>query len=452
MLLIGIFLKNMKNLITLSVLVGILTVVILGCGADSVDEANDQRPVQFVSANPASGSTLLSNATLTVSFDGVPEDLRVTQGVIFRSGRTTTISGPFIVGGINLTITWKGGSHTLVYTVKPAPVQIVSVNPLRESLLLPDTILIVTFNGNPKHLSVTPGEVQVSGKIATISGPFPRGELNLVMKWDTGTHTLAYTVELPVPDRMALIPEGEFEMGSNVGEANDDERPVHTVYLDAFYIDIHEVTVGEYRGFVQQTGHRMPDWDEISRYSPTDQHPIVFVSWHDAMAYAKWKGKRLPTEAEWEKAARGGVPEQTYPWGNTVPDGKQCNFADKNLAHFWWADEQADDGHARTASVGNYPDNEYGLYDMAGNVWEWCLDEYDAGFYAVSPRTNPISGIDTMEGIVDTFPSVLSPRVLRGGSWLVTVHGVRNAVRFRLDPANLNNSVGFRCVMDLPPN
>ena len=221
------------------------------------------------------------------------------------------------------------------------------------------------------------------------------------MKWDTGTHTLAYTVEFAVPDGMSLIPEGEFEMGS---DKNTDERPVHTVYVDAFYMDVHEVTVSEYREFVQKTGHRAPDWDEISRYSPTDQHPIVLVSWYDVMAYAKWKGKRLPTEAEWERAARGGVPEQSYPWGNTAPDGKQCNFADKNLAHFWWADKEADDGYAHTAPVESYPDNEYGLYDMAGNVWEWCLDEYDADFYAVSPVTNPVSGIDPLKDIADTFP------------------------------------------------
>ena len=442
----------MKNVIIFSVLVGILVVAMLGCGTDSEDEASDQGPVRFVSVNPPSGSTLLSNAVITVSFDGVPEDLRVTQGVISRSGRTVTISGPFIVGELNLTVTWKDGTHTLVYTVKPVPIQFVSVNPPSGSLLLPDTILTVTFDGKPKNLSVVPWKVSVSGRIATISGPFPRGELNLVMKWDTGIHTLAYTVEFSVPDGMALVPESEFKMGSNGAEANDDERPVHTVYVDAFYMDTHEVTVGEYREFVRETGHRMSDWDEISRYSPTDQHPIVFVSWHDAMAYAKWKGKRLPTEAEWEKAARGGIPEQPYPWGNTAPDGEQCNFADKNIVHFWWADEEADDGYAHTAPVGSYPENEYGLYDMAGNVWEWCLDEYDAGFYGVSPRTNPVSGIDTIRDIGNVFSSVQSARVLRGGSWLVTVHSVRNAVRFRLNPASLNNSVGFRCVMDLPLN
>ena len=444
----------MRNVIRFSVLIGILAGVILGCDMDSKDEVRDLDPVQFVSADPPSGSTLLSNAPITVLFDGIPEDLIVPQGVVSRSAqtrRTVTILGPFTVGELTLTMKWKdGGAHTLVYTVEPVPVKLVSVNPPDGSLLLPDGQVTVSFDGEPKDLSVTPGKVSVSGRIATIPGPFPRGELNLEMKWDTGTHTLTYTVEFAAPEGMSLIPEGEFEMGSDAADANDDERPVHTVYVDAFYIDKHEVTVGEYQEFVQKTGHRAPDWDKVSRYSPTDQDPIVFVSWRDAMTYAKWVGKRLPTEAEWEKAARGGVPGQSYPWGNTAPDGTQCNFADKNIAHFWWADKEADDGYSHTAPVGSYPDNEYGLYDMAGNVWEWCLDEYDPGFYAISPDTNPFSEVDTVAVIIDTFSSVQTPRVLRGGSWLVTVLGVRSAVRFRLDPSSTNNSVGFRCAKNLP--
>ena len=102
--------------------------------------------------------------------------------------------------------------------------------------------------------------------------------------------------------------------------------------FDAFYMDVHEVTVGQYNQFVHATGHRAPP---NPGYPLTDRHPIVNVSWHDAMAYAKWAGKRLPTEAEWEKAARGGLAGQKYPWGNTPPDGTQCNFADKNLSRVW---------------------------------------------------------------------------------------------------------------------
>ena len=254
-----------------------------------------------------------------------------------------------------------------------------------------------------------------------------------------------------VPAGMVLIPEGSFEMGSTADTANINEQPIHTVHVDTFYMDKREVTVNAYREFVQETGHRDPDWHRVSIYSPAGHHPIVFVSWHDAMAYAKWAGKRLPTEAEWEKAARGGLVGKTYPWGNFAPGGT-CNFADKHLSHYWWADKDVDDGYGYTAPVGSYPANGYDLYDMAGNVWEWCLDGYDPGFYATSPSTNPVAGeIDTVAGITNSFSSVQSPRVLRGGSWLVNALGVRNAVRFRLDPASTNNSVGFRCVQDLTP-
>lgn len=258
--------------------------------------------------------------------------------------------------------------------------------------------------------------------------------------------------KVPVPIGMALIPEGPFEMGSTADNANVDEQPVHTVYLDAFYMDKREVTVRAYRHFVEETRHRVPDWEQVALYSPTYDHPIVFVSWHDAMVYAKWAGKRLPTEAEWEKAARGNLVGKTYPWGDTAPAAVTpvtCNFADKNLTHYWWADKEVDDGYVYTAPVGRYLANQYGLYEMAGNVSEWCLDEYDPGFYAISPDTNPVSGVDTVAEIRDNFASVQSPRVLRGGSWLVNARGIRNAARSLLTPSSRSNSVGFRCAKDL---
>ena len=329
--------------------------------------------------------------------------------------------------------------------------QFLSADPPSGSLLSPEATITVSFDGAPIGISVIPNEFKsgfsvrqggVSGDTVTISGNFSLGELTLVMKWQNEEHTLVYTVQ----DEVVLIPGSDFQMGSDV---NADEKPIHTVFVDSFYMDINEVTVAAYRQFVHQTGHPPPDWNQVSNYSPTDEHPIVLVSWHDAMTYAKWVGKRLPTEAEWEKAARGGMIQQVYPWGEMTPDGIQCNFADKHLTLYWWADPQADDGYTYTAPIRSYPQNEYGLYDMAGNVWEWCLDEYDAGFYAVSSDTNPIAGIDTIEGISDVFPSVSSARVVRGGSWLVTAMNCRNAVRFRLAPISKSASVGFRCVMDL---
>ena len=142
---------------------------------------------------------------------------------------------------------------------------------------------------------------------------------------------------------MVLIPAGEFEMGDHFNEGLADELPVHTVSLDDFYMDVNEVTNAQYKKFVEATGHREPkgygfvDGEVKDGFEPWkspyfngDNQPVVCVSWHDAMAYAQWAGKRLPTEAEWEKAAHGGLKGKRYPWGDEAPDGTQCNFADKN--------------------------------------------------------------------------------------------------------------------------
>ena len=225
---------------------------------------------------------------------------------------------------------------------------------------------------------------------------------------------------------MVLIPAGDFQMGSGPGILyTSATTPVHTVYVDAFYMDVHEVTLEQYNQFIRATGHR-PLLDNISVFSPTDRHPIVGVNWHDAIAYAKWAGKRLPTEAEWEKAARGGLVQKNHSWGDATLDGTQCNFADKNLSKVWdrerepednWADENLDDGYAYTAPVGSYPPNGYGLYDMAGNVWEWCYDAYDENFYANSPYRNPIADI-IVKDEKDNIIGINKLRVSRGASWM----------------------------------
>ena len=145
--------------------------------------------------------------------------------------------------------------------------------------------------------------------------------MKIVLVFLFGVFCVTASRSSQTPD-MVLIPAGEFQMGSNNGER--DEKPVHTVYLDAFYIDKYEVTVAEYKRFVEATGHR-PLPVSVARTSLTDQHPVVQVSWHDAMAYAKWAGKRLPTEAEWEKAARGGLIAQDYPWGDAI-DASRANY------------------------------------------------------------------------------------------------------------------------------
>ena len=253
---------------------------------------------------------------------------------------------------------------------------------------------------------------------------------------------------------MVLIPAGEFQMGSDYNTiGNEATRPMHPVYVDAFYIDKYEVTVGQYNQFVRATNYRpLPDW--VYRYSRTDAHPVIGVSWHDARAYAKWAGKRLPTEAEWEKAARGGLVQKNHAWGNTPVDGTQCNFADKNLRIIWdrerepednWADENLNDGYAYTAPVGSYPPNGYDLYDMVGNVWEWCFDAYDKNFYANSPYENPIAEILIKDG-ANNIVAVNKLRVTRGASWYDGVSSVWIASRLGQSPEGEVINIGFRCV------
>ena len=250
--------------------------------------------------------------------------------------------------------------------------------------------------------------------------------------------TFCFTMSLSAqaPDDMVLIPAGEFQMGSASGER--DEKPVHAVYLDAFYIDTYEVTVGEYKQFVEATGHR-PLTESVSRTSPTDRHPVVEVSWHDAMAYAQWAGKRLPTEAEWEKAARGGLISQNYPWGDTI-DASKANY-DK--------DTKSGTHNVRTTPVGMYPANGYGLYDMSGNVAEWCLDTYQRKFYANGGQRNPVAGAENVQLAIANADRSKAKRIVRGGSWSFNAKSVRVANRLAEKPSLLSSDVGFRCVRDV---
>ena len=262
---------------------------------------------------------------------------------------------------------------------------------------------------------------------------------------------IADDVGIEVLEGMVLIPAGSFLMGSEDAEAEADERPVHTVHLDAFYMDTHEVTNAEFKIFVDAN----PQWqkDNIEeRFAPhsylyfwtgTDypagkaDHPVVYVTWYAAMAYAEWAGKRLPTEAEWEYAARGGLAGKKYPWGDTISPADASY--DRNV-------------NGRTP-VGQYPENGYGLYDMAGNVYEWCLDAYDADFYAVSDNSrNPIAGGETVQWLRDNFKSIPndSRRVVRGGSWAYDARYLRVAYRLTTGGARGTSDIyGFRCVKDV---
>ena len=231
---------------------------------------------------------------------------------------------------------------------------------------------------------------------------------------------------------MVYVPAGEFIMGST---RYDDEKPVHTVYLDAFWVDKTEVTNAMYQECVA-AGACQPNEDYGADFNDPNQ-PVVGVDWNDAKAYCQWAGKRLPTEAEWEKAARG-TDGRTYPWGDgwDVRTTKRLNFADKNT-DFDWSDKEADDGYEYTAPVGSYSDgaSPYGALDMAGNVWEWVADWYDADYYANSPSRNP-AGSDSGDS-----------RVLRGGSWNLSQYVVRSAFRNGSSPDLRYYNVGFRCAL-----
>jgi formylglycine-generating enzyme required for sulfatase activity len=309
-------------------------------------------------------------------------------------------------------------------------------------------------------------------------------------------------------DGMVLIPAGEFEMGASDEEGRQDEYPQHKVKLDAFWMDATEVTNAQFKKFVDATGYIStaeirPDWEEIKKQlpagtakphdselvasslvfvAPTQQvglnnpaewwrwtkaadwkhpqgpssnligkenHPVVHISWDDAMAYCKWAGKRLPTEAEWEWAARAGLKDNKYPWGNEDPEMGECK------TNTWQGtfpiSNSNKDAFYNSAPVRSFPSNAYGLFDMAGNVWEWCADWYRADQYQlvknqvlVNPK-GPSASYDPME------PSV-PKRVVRGGSFLCNASyckGYRVSSRMSTSPDTGLEHTGFRCVKDI---
>ena len=271
------------------------------------------------------------------------------------------------------------------------------------------------------------------------------------------------------PPNMVLIPAGEFQMGSDSGK--DNEKPVHSIYVDDFYIDTYEVTNAEYKKFVDANpewqkdkipdkyhdGNYLEHWDDGINYpSGKDKHPVIFVSWYAAMAYAAWIDKRLPTEAEWEKAARGGSKGQKYPWGDD-PDPSKANYKKEQpgrkppttgrpmKSKQRKVSQKTDE---KTVKVGTYLANKDGLYDMAGNVREWCLNEFVPSFYKNSLSKNPIAAEMDIETIANNFAAIDDSiyRVCRGGSWDDSSMGIRNTHRFRSLPKQTSSLIGFRCV------
>ena len=311
-----------------------------------------------------------------------------------------------------------------------------------------------------------------------------------------------------VPKGMVWIQGGEFTQGSNEVYARPEEQPAHKVKVSGFFIDITEVTNAQFAEFVNATGYvttaeRAPTMDEIMSQLPPgtpqpdsallvpgsmvfkmsdtrllsddyrqwwfwvpgaswrypegpdsdiagkEQHPVVQVSWDDAVAYAKWAGKRLPTEAEWEFAARGGLKNKKFAWGDEEPEGKKQRA---NIWHGSFPDSNsADDGYIRTAPVKSYPPNGFGLYDMAGNVWEWCSDWFDDEYYkslagkvTVDPQGSDHS--------FDRAEPYTTKRIQKGGSFLCHIsycERYRPSARQQSTHDSGMSHVGFRCVMSV---
>jgi formylglycine-generating enzyme required for sulfatase activity len=355
---------------------------------------------------------------------------------------------------------------------------------------------------------------QSTGKIAQRNDSIPAGDTimsctsNLPARFTAGTSTDAIVASGKSSYAgMVKIPGGDYQMGAADKDGRPDEYPQHAVHVDGFYMDATEVTNAMFMQFVKATGYvttaeQAPDWEELKKQLPPgtpkpadsllvaaslvftppskpvalndvsqwwqwvkganwkhpegpgssiqgkDNYPVVQVSWNDAMAYAKWAGKRLPTEAEWEWAARAGLTNQPFTWGSEpVEKGQpkaniwQGHFPDRNTAT---------DGYARIAPVKSFAANAYGLYDIAGNVWEWCSDWYRSDYYAqagtkksVNPK-GPASSYDPQEPAVPK-------RVVRGGSFLCHASycaSYRVSARMKTSPDTGLEHTGFRCVKE----
>ena len=312
-----------------------------------------------------------------------------------------------------------------------------------------------------------------------------------------------------IPPEMVLIPSGTFTMGGRSDQAYADEFPQHQVKVSAFLMDETEVTNAQFKAFVEATGYvttaeRAVDWEELKKQLPSGtpkpadsllaggslifektnkpvelndvsqwwvwtiganwrqpegphsdieqkmNHPVVHVSWEDANAYAKWAGKRLPTEAEWEWASMGGLENAKYPWGDEHVESAY------EKANFWQGvfpfQNHKLDGFDASAPVKSFPPNGYGLYDMAGNVWEWCIDKYDVRSYTVNANSGLLENPSGSEEYYDPREPHTPKHVIRGGSFLCNdsyCSGYRTSRRMSSSRDSGFNHTGFRCARSL---
>ena len=362
---------------------------------------------------------------------------------------------------------WAGGGSIvmllcgLLWLVKMIPEQPSAVQPVTSAV-------VATSAPDPTFIVVT--EIQITTPTATATGT----PTNTPATTPTPTSTpTATSTDIPTPTAtrtpgdtwtrpadgmvMVYVPAGEFQMGSSEGDRNT--QPANMVVLNGFWLDKSEVSVAHFRRFVAATGYKTEvekdgwswvftgnTWEEVvganwayprgTEVPAPDNHPVAHIKWPDAVAYCSWSGGRLPTEAEWEYAARGPQGYE-FPWGNTF-DGRRLNFCDKNCP-LSWSDQSVNDGYRYTAPVGSFPDGAswVGALDLAGNVWEWVADWY--GPYSAERKVNP------------TGPTSGEYKVLRGGSWDLGIDFVRSFTRARDVPSSKSDSVGFRCAVTLIP-
>jgi formylglycine-generating enzyme required for sulfatase activity len=371
------------------------------------------------------------------------------------------------------------------------------MNPSKFLILFILTLLSVCCNNNSDNLTSIPGKNDSAISCMMVPSRFSNISLDSSLLFNGDTSFSG----------MVFIKGGQFSMGGDNNQASRDEYPKHQVRVNDFWMDENEVTNAQFQEFVDATNYvttaeQKPVWEEMKRTlppgtpkppdsimvaaslvfrqtaGPVDLHdysqwwswekgadwrhpegpqsnitgkedyPVVQVSWYDAMAYCKWAGKRLPTEAEWEFAARGGLQNNIYPWGNeSINSGKpKANSWGGNFPYY----NNKKDGYITIAPVKSYPANGFGLYDMAGNVWEWCSDWYDADYYqlfANSVASNPKGPGKSYDPAEIYTPK----RSLRGGSFLCNdtyCSGYRVARRMKSSPDTGSDHAGFRCVKD----
>ncbi len=263
---------------------------------------------------------------------------------------------------------------------------------------------------------------------------------------------LPIAAQTAVPEDMALVPAGKFWMGRYYGtnidaidlvfRAHMDDRPANNVYLDAFYMDRYEVTSADYAEFVEATGTRAPwHWPGGEIPEGEERFPVTNVNWSESAAFCETAGKRLPTEAEWEKAARGGLDRQRYTWGDEDVDTSEARLLPPRSAIRLTDDPVGVLRRNTPLDVGSFEANAYGLYDMSGNVTEWTRDWYDKDYYAFMPKRNSQGPEDGL------YKSVRGTNFIDGDTGDTASANYRNFT----DPETRTNTIGFRCAKDLEP-